>query len=93
LVVQPYRNATQSGIAQIAYHFEKPMLITNVGGLAEIVLQDVSGVVVEPNPISIYEGLVHFFKIEKDWTEGVRSQKKRFSWENLVNAIEALYCK
>lgn len=93
LVVQPYRNATQSGIAQIAYHFEKPMLITNVGGLAEIVVQDVSGVVVEPNSFSIYQGLVHFFNIEKDWTEGVRSQKKRFSWENLVNAIEALYAK
>jgi len=93
LVVQPYRNATQSGIAQIAYHFEKPMLITNVGGLAEIVVQDVSGVVVEPNSDSIFEGIIHFFKIEKDWSEGVRSQKKRFSWENLVKAIEDLYSK
>ena len=49
IIVQPYKNATQSGVTQIAYHFEKPMLVTNVGGLKEIVPNNKVGYVCEPN--------------------------------------------
>jgi D-inositol-3-phosphate glycosyltransferase len=87
LVVQPYKSATQSGISQIAYHFEQPMIVTNVGGLSEIVKNGVSGYVVEPNAIEIANAIDDFFENKKDWKAGVREEKKRFSWENLVNSL------
>ncbi|MBP6811823.1 MAG: glycosyltransferase, partial [Saprospiraceae bacterium] len=83
---QPYRTATQSGISQIAYHFEKPMVVTNVGGLPEIVTDGVSGYVIAPEPVAIAAAMRDFF--EKNRADGmqmgVKSEKKRFSWENLV---------
>lgn len=89
LVVQPYRSATQSGISQIAYHFEKPMVVTNVGGLPEIVTQCVSGYVVDPESVSIAEAIKDFFenKRAKAMQEGVREEKKRFSWDYLVEKL------
>jgi glycosyltransferase involved in cell wall biosynthesis len=86
LVVQPYRSATQSGISQIAYHFEKPMIVTNVGGLPEIVSEGVSGYVVPPEPTAIAAAMRDFFENDRAaaMQVGVREEKKRFSWENLV---------
>lgn len=91
LVVQPYRSATQSGISQIAYHFEKPMIVTDVGGLPEIVTDGVSGYVVGPEPGAIAAAMRDFFekKRAEKMTEGVRVEKKRFSWENLVEKLLA----
>ncbi len=92
LVVQPYKSATQSGISQLAYHFEKPMIVTRVGGLPEIVEDGVSGYVVEVNKDKIVEAILDFYekKKEKELSLGVRQAKKRFSWENLVNGIYEL---
>ncbi len=89
LVVQPYRTATQSGISQIAYHFEKPMVVTNVGGLPEIVTHGVSGYVVDPEPIAIAEAMRDFFENDRAsaMRAGVREEKKRFSWEHLVEKL------
>lgn len=89
LVVQPYRTATQSGISQIAYHFEKPMVVTNVGGLPEIVTNGVSGYVVEPTAAAIADAVADFFEHKKaDSMEvGVRAEKVRFSWKNLMDAL------
>lgn len=89
LIVQPYRSATQSGISQIAYHFEKPMVVTNVGGLPEIVTQGISGYVVEPEPGAIAEAMRDFFDNNREQTmrEGVVAEKKRFSWEYLVEKL------
>jgi D-inositol-3-phosphate glycosyltransferase len=86
LVVQPYRTATQSGISQIAYHFEKPMVVTRVGGLPEIVRHGVSGYVVAPEPAEIARAMRDFFDHhrEADMQEGVRAEKQRFTWEYLV---------
>lgn len=85
LVVQPYRTATQSGISQIAYHFEQPMVVTNVGGLPEIVTDGVSGYVVEPEPDAIAAAISDFFGNQRElaFREGVRLEKQRFSWEYL----------
>lgn len=90
LVVQPYRTATQSGISQIAYHFEKPMIVTNVGGLPEIVTNGVSGYVVPTGPEAIAAAMQDFFENDraKAMQAGVREEKKRFSWENLVTQIQ-----
>jgi glycosyltransferase involved in cell wall biosynthesis len=52
-VIQPYRNATQSGVTPLAYHFEKPMLVTNVGALPDMIEADQSGLVAKPTPESI----------------------------------------
>jgi len=89
LVVQPYRTATQSGISQIAYHFEKPMVVTNVGGLPEIVTDGVSGYVVEPTADAIAAAMREFFAHNrKEVLEaGVKAEKNRFSWDNLVNEL------
>lgn len=91
LVVQPYRTATQSGISQIAFHFEKPMLVTNVGGLPEIVKDGVSGYLVEPEPGAIAAAMRDFFENNRAETmqKGVHEEKKRFSWENLVATLLA----
>ncbi|MBK9336349.1 MAG: glycosyltransferase [Lewinellaceae bacterium] len=89
LVVQPYRSATQSGISQVAYHFDKPMVVTNVGGLPEIVTDGVSGYVVVPTAGAIAVAVRDFFEKNKgaEMAAGVRAEKRRFSWENLVNVL------
>ena len=89
LVVQPYRSATQSGISQIAYHFEKPMVVTNVGGLPEIVTHGISGYVVDPEPNTIAEAMQDFFENDREsaMREGVIAEKRRFSWEHLVEQL------
>lgn len=92
LVVQPYKSATQSGVTQIAFHFGKPMVVTNVGGLAEIVPDGKVGFVVEPEAQQIADAIVRYF--EEDWQErltaGVMEEKKKYAWENMTGAIGKL---
>lgn len=90
LIVQPYRSATQSGITQIAYHFSKPMLVTNVGGLAEIVPDGVAGYVVEPDVKSITRALVAHVNNPHDFSEGIASEKEKYSWKKMVEAVESV---
>ena len=87
LVVQPYKSATQSGISQIAYHFETPMIVTNVGGLAEIVADGISGYVVAPKPEAIAAAIRDFFDNQRSSAlqEGLKAEKKRFSWSYLAD--------
>jgi glycosyltransferase involved in cell wall biosynthesis len=93
LVVLPYKTATQSGVTQIAFHFEKPMLVTDVGGLAEIVKHGKSGYVCQPNPQSIADCLLDFCKNKTDFTESLMEEKKKFSWERMTESIKELYTK
>ena len=92
IVAQPYKTATQSGVTQIAFHFEKPMLVTNVGGLPEIVPDGKVGFVVEPDAHQIADALVRFYA--EGWqerlSEGVREEKKKYLWNNMTDAIEKL---
>lgn len=89
LVVQPYRSATQSGISQIAYHFDKPMVVTNVGGLPEIVTNGISGYVVAPEAGAIAAAIRDFFEKNRsaEMAAGVHAEKQRFSWKNLVKVL------
>ena len=92
VVVQPYVSATQSGVAQIAFHFGRPMITSDVGGLAEIVGAD-AGLVVPPGDASALEGaMVRFVEdgLEAELSRGVERQRDRFSWDRLVEAIEDL---
>ncbi|MGE5420148.1 MAG: glycosyltransferase [Chloroflexota bacterium] len=93
LIVQPYRSATQSGVTQIAFHFEKPMLVTDVGGLKEIVPDRRCGYVVQPNPSSIAEAIKDYFDNdrEEDFTACVREEKKKFSWDKMTKVILECY--
>jgi D-inositol-3-phosphate glycosyltransferase len=93
VVVQPYLSATQSGVAQIAFQFERPMILTDVGGLAEIVPHEEAGFVVPPGDASALAAeLDRFF--DGDWAErlqaGVRRSRDRFSWDRLYEALEEL---
>jgi D-inositol-3-phosphate glycosyltransferase len=90
LIVQPYKNATQSGVSQIAYHFERPMLVTDVGGLAELIPAGVVGYVVPPTPAAIADAVVDFYAGQREATfaTGVREQKKQFSWPVMVAALK-----
>lgn len=87
-VIQPYRNATQSGVTPLAYHFEKPMLVTNVGGLPDMVPDYQSGLVAEPNAVSIAEKIEELFSLgENFFLPHLREEKKKYSWEILVKTI------
>jgi glycosyltransferase involved in cell wall biosynthesis len=93
VVVQPYVSATQSGVAQIAFHFDKPVITTDVGGLAEIVPHEEAGLVVPPeNPAALAGAVTRFFKEERAETlaAGVRTQKEAHSWTPLYDALEEL---
>ncbi|GHV43250.1 glycosyl transferase [Bacteroidia bacterium] len=89
IVAQPYRTATQSGVSQIAYHFEKPILVTNVGGLPEIVPDGTVGYVVDTQPNEIAEALVDFFekKREKTFVENIKTEKEKYGWDKFVKVI------
>ena len=93
IIVQPYKQATQSGITQIAYHFEKPMLVTNVGGLNEIVPHNKVGYVCEPNANDVANHLVDFFSKNKEalFIEGVKEEKSKYSWDKMIENIKSLH--
>jgi len=87
-VVQPYRNATQSGVTPLAYHFETPMIVTNVGGLPSLVPDKKVGLVAEPEPNDIAEKIVTYFQLgENYFLPHLREEKKKYSWSNMVQAI------
>jgi len=89
IIVQPYKTATQSGVTQIAYHFEKAMLVTNVGGLAEIVPNRKVGFVVEPDPKEIAAVLNEFYEenMEEVFHENILEEKKKYEWSKMTQTI------
>ncbi len=87
LVVQPYKTATQSGISQIAYHFEKPMIVTDVGGLSEIVPHGVCGYVTPLDVVAIAESISVFYTQKPDFEANIIEEKKKFSWDYMVNGF------
>ena len=95
IVVQPYRSATQSGVTQIAYHFEKPMLVTDVGGLSEIVPNGKVGYVVQPDAPAIADAINDFYQNshEATFVANTQQEKKRFQWDSFAATIEGLYRK
>lgn len=93
LVVLPYVSATQSGIVQIAYGFEKPVVVTNVGGLPDVVEDGKTGYVVEPqNPMVLADAVVRYFKENRkeEFEENVKKEAYRFDWDRMVETVERL---
>jgi len=89
IVAQPYKTATQSGVTQIAFHFEKPMLVTNVGGLPEIVPDGKIGYVVEPDARQIADALHRFFSEHKqeEFEQNVKEEKKKYAWSRFTEVM------
>jgi glycosyltransferase involved in cell wall biosynthesis len=87
-VIQPYKHATQSGVTPLAYHFEKPMLVTNVGGLAGLVPHLKVGIVTEPNAHAIASGIIQLYEFgETHFLKHLCEEKKKLSWDKLTAAI------
>ncbi|MBR3759471.1 MAG: glycosyltransferase family 4 protein [Ruminococcus sp.] len=93
LVVLPYESATQSGIVQIAYSFEKPVIATDVGGLPEVVLDGKTGYIVPPkNPQALGEAVVKFFRENKaaEFSDNVHAEAYRYSWDRMNEVVKRL---
>jgi len=95
LVVQPYKSATQSGVTQIAYHFDKPMVVTDVGGLKEIVPDGKCGYVVQPDPKIIADAIADFFENGRKnaFSECVRKEKEKFTWNKTTDSVTEVFYK
>jgi len=95
LVAQTYHTATQSGITQIAYHFKKPMLVTNVGGLPEIVPHNKVGYVVDKEPKEVANAIDDFFINDraKTFEKNIEEEAKKYAWSYFVEALINLYHK
>ena len=92
LVAQTYRTATQSGVTQIAYHFERPMLVTDVGGLAEIVPDGQVGYVTPVDAQKVADALVDFYEHKREvaFTEATAKEKERFGWPAFIKGVKGL---
>lgn len=90
IIVQPYKTATQSGVTQIAYHFEKPMLVTNVGGLPEIVPNGKVGYSVEPEAKVIADAINDFYANERysEFVMNIKEEKKKYSWDRMLENVD-----
>ena len=93
LIAQPYKNATQSGVTQIAYHFEIPILVTKVGGLPEMVPHNKVGYVTPVNANEIANALTDFYtnKRESEFKANLKIEKQNYLWDKLTAKIIALY--
>ena len=93
LIVQPYKSATQSGVTQVAFHFEKPMLVTNVGGLGEIVHHGKMGYAVAPDAGQIAECLRDYYNHHRqaEFTDYLLREKNKYAWDKMSNAYLQLY--
>lgn len=93
IVALPYRSATQSGVTQVSFHFEVPTLVTNVGGLSEIIPDKVAGYVVDSNGKAIAEGISDYFTNNriKSFTQGMINEKKKYDWKIFVDEVYSLF--
>jgi len=91
VVIQPYRHATQSGVTPLAYHFEKPLIVTNVGGLPDMVPHEKAGLVTEPDSASIAESILWYYQFgEEYFIPHLRTDKVKYSWPNFIHQIRHL---
>jgi len=89
LVAQTYRSATQSGVTQIAYYYETPMLVTDVGGLAELVPHQKVGYVTSQSPQEIADSILDFYtqKREKSFVKNIQQERTKFTWGSMIKTL------
>ncbi|MBN1397931.1 MAG: glycosyltransferase [Bacteroidetes bacterium] len=93
VVVLPYVTATQSAIVPVAYHFDKPAIVTDVGGLSEVVKDEHTGFVVPPqNPEALAEAVIKYYQDnrESEFITNIREEKKKYSWDTFIEQLEKL---
>ncbi len=95
IIVQPYKDATQSGVTQIAYHFNRPMIVTNVGGLTETIPDGKVGYVVDCEPEKISDAIIKFYKQKKEqeFVKNVEIEKHKYSWDRMLESINFVFEK
>jgi glycosyltransferase involved in cell wall biosynthesis len=87
-IIQPYRNATQSGVTPLAYYFERPMVVTNVGGLPDLVPDHRCGIVCAPEPAAIADAILECYRLgEAFFIPHLQEEKKKYAWSNITAAI------
>ncbi len=88
-VIQTYLNATQSGVTQIAYFYDKPMIVTNVGGLAELIPDGKVGYVVNVDKEAVIQAILRFYNEQQEipFTEQIRVEKQKFTWKYLCSEL------
>ena len=88
VVIQPYRNATQSGVTPLAFHFEKAMIVTDVGNLPKMLANGNAGLIAEPNAFSIAEKIDDYFSLPEDFfKDNLVREKSKYNWVNMTFAI------
>lgn len=88
VVVQPYRNATQSGVTPLAFHFEIPMIVTNVGALPAMLANQTAGLVAEPNANSIADKIEEYYSLSSNhFLQPLKNEKQKYSWFKMVSTI------
>ena len=89
LIVQPYRTATQSGVTQVAFHFEKPCLVTNVGGLGEIIHHGKMGYAVDPEVDAIANSMLDYYQNDRQeaFTKYLVKEKELYGWDIMAQAF------
>lgn len=91
LVVQPYRHATQSGVTPLAFNYECPTLVTNVGGLPALIESEQTGLIAEPEPYALATAIHRFYQLGKaHFIPHLRREKEKYSWSNFINRLLSL---
>ncbi len=93
LVAQTYRNATNSGVTMVGYYYEKPMLVTDVGGLSELVPHHKVGYTVPIDVQKIAESILDYFSNarEEEFTKALHLEKTKYEWGTFINRVLELY--
>ncbi len=90
VVILPYKEATQSGIVQIAMNFKKPVIAANVGGLGEVVIENKTGFIVEKeNPEQLAKAILKFYKEnkEEEFSRNAEVEAEKYSWQKFAQGI------
>lgn len=89
VTVQPYKDATQSGVTQVSYFYNKPMIVTNIGGLPELVPHEKAGFVVEKNPDEIAKAIEKFYddKLAEPMSLFVKQEKEKYNWDKMIETL------
>lgn len=90
--VQPYKSATQSGVTPLATYFEKPIILTNVGGLPDMVKDGLSALVCSPSVDGLVQQILRYYALgDEHFLPHIQAQKKQLSWSSFTSSIKDLY--